>query len=165
MKKGVYTATIALAVLILSIALIANTARDVSVEEGKAYKDTIVGVKAEWINLREVLDRAVTQGIADDIIANECGYLDAPGKINGYFYSIVTEMFEGDCSYTSLEVNENNKNVAVNVVIGCEKSFGDKFNVSYEKTVLFEKTFSATGPSPCSINIIDKQSGNLEYTQ
>ena len=164
-RKGLYSATIALSVLIVMIAIVSNSSQDIPMEEAQDFKAAMLEVKTEWSNTRAVLDRAASQGIANEINGNGCAYGTATDNIQTYYNAILGEMFEGDCDFSNLSVTRAAGDVDVTVTISCSKGVGEKFSVSYGKSITFEKSFSMISDPPCVFNVSDRQAIVTEYSQ
>jgi hypothetical protein len=165
MGKGFYSAIIALTAIVLAIAIIVTANQGMALEESALYSKAVISVKAQWQNARFVLDKAASDAIADSVLANGCVFnpTQARDRMNNYFTGILGEMWGNECNLTELELSGTASNIQINATIECAKYFGEKFNVSYKKSAVFNKAVTASS-SPCSITVTDLQSGVEEVT-
>lgn len=162
MRKGIYSAVIALMALVLATALIASSMQS-AVQQESHYSAIAVDVKREWQSLRYLLDKATSDAIGDAAYEN-CSYnqREIEQRIQDYLRSVASAWGNG-CSTTLQSVNALEDNIEVVATIKCEKNLG-KFKASYERQVTFNKKLEIEQREPCYLNVVDLQSGVLEAT-
>lgn len=167
MRKGIYTATVALVALVLAISMIAINGQTAALKLEGGYSNSALEVKREWQNTWNLFDKATSDALADTIQV-DCSYdgTRARNNIEDYFDSILSG-FDNRCSMGAIDLpaaagSEELILVRVNNLI-CSRQFGDEFSVEYSKSPVFEKIIEFSGASPaCNIKITDAQSGIVE---
>ncbi len=165
MRKGIYTATVALVALVLAASMIAISGQTAALKLEGGYSNSALEVKREWQNIWSLFDKAASDAIADDISsAPTCNYTigGVRAKAIDYFNTILAE-FE-NCTVATISVNEASPGEITFSVDGlvCRREFEDEFIVEYSKSPEFKKTIVIVGASPCTITITDAQSGIVE---
>lgn len=166
MRKGIYTATVALVALVLATSMIAISGQTTALQLEGSYSNSALEVKREWQNTWDLFDKATSDALADDIVDNGCIYdeTSAASKIGSYFTTVLNRFDNCSRGAISLDLVGDDLTIAV-TGLECTRQFGEDFEVEYSKDVEFVKTIVFGGPAPCTITITDTQSGIVEVDE
>ena len=162
MRKGIYTATVAVAALVIMVSLIAATNQKAELETSDIYRSSMLEVKRQWQNNQDLLDLAVADAIADGSYES-CVYSEALLDNTVYLQNLVDKT-SSNCKVEAVNKNGPQNNLKITIGLKCEKAFGNEFKVSYWKDMEFKKETTVSGaPGACAITIVDKESGIQQY--
>jgi hypothetical protein len=171
MRKGIYTATVALVALVLATSMIAISTQTQALTIEGNYSNSALEVKREWQNTWSLFDKAASDALADNIANNNCVYdeISITAEIGSYFDSILNRF--DNCSMGTISLTSAGAGTGDDVTITvndleCHRQFGEEFEVEYSKNVAFVKNIVFVGTSPtCNITITDVQSGLVEVNE
>ena len=164
-KKGVFSALLATAAIIVIAATIIASSAPAMAPASKDFPGTILEMKRDWSNTRYLLDKTTSDYLADNLAydgsCNATGVNNLNG-ISGYFNTTIGAY--PNCSYETLVPGFSAPDVTITLTITCSKDLGD-FTASFSDSVIFEKQIAGFGSSPaCSPRITDLQSGEIEVS-
>ena len=167
-RKGFYTAIIGtLAIFLVAVSLF-NTMNYIETEKTAGYTNSMEEVKSRWVETRFVLDKTVSDAMADKA-ANGCS---ASGNYSGTIQAYFNEVINNQLSFGGIECTAGVPETVTNslefeVSLACaseiKTSGGVEFSASYEKSFPVHKTVTAQmSGGECGVTVRDNQSGIYE---
>jgi len=158
-KKGIFSAIVAIAAIITVAAVIVSASAPAVSAENNNYAETVLKTKKDWSNLRYLLDKALSDALADSVDIGSCTFMQSNIKITNYLNDAKDSSFS-ECGFTVPQISGPQDNLLVTLTISCSKT-ANRFTASFQKQAEFRKAI-VSGGSPCNITVTDLQSGQTE---
>jgi hypothetical protein len=168
MNKGIFSGLIAATAIILIGAIILTTSANVKNNGSENFSEKILETKREWNNARYLLDKTLSDKLADSVALPACTFT-APNQeqIESYFSNTIDNSIK-NCDFEPVQITSSaQNNFAISFNLGCSKKISNDFEIKkFEKTVAFAKKADVQKDVPaigkCTITITDLQSNIVE---
>lgn len=167
-KGGIYVGIVAV-IALAALALVIYPSLSITNEwKASGYSNLMLETKRIWQNARFVLDKAVSEALADYAESNGRTNIKRAGsQVQSYLNNALATISNESgfsCSLDSFNYNTSggNKEAIVTIDLKCEqelrKNTKTTFKVSYAKSAIFEKRVESASPP----QVRDLQSGTLD---
>ena len=162
-QKGILSGVVAAAAVLLIGAVLITTSASVKSINQENFSEKIFDAKKEWNSTRYLLDKTLSDRLADSSAG--CGW-NAPDEtgIGAYFTGTINNA-KKSCAFSDVAITSSAQaNFVVSVKITCSKKISSEFEIKkFEKTAVFKKSVVFGGP-PCTITVTDQDSSTNEVT-
>jgi len=178
-KRGIYASIMAVLVVATIAMVIYSGLATVNEESTSHYINLLMDTKRVWQDSRFVLDKAVSDALADyvkdkniltGVCSDDVSGADVEKQVKDYLTTDLEQIGNPDkgeikCSLDSFNYAPAGNIATVTVKLKCEQTLKEGndvgFYVSYAKNVIYKKQVTVSGPT-CTVTVTDLQSNETD---